>query len=377
LTDTHNHELSGLFVVSLEQAVAAPYVASRLADAGARVVKVERPGGDFARYYDGDVKGLSSYFVWLNRGKESIVLDLKQPKDLELFKKMLKKADVFIQNLMPGALDRIGISLAKLREEDPKLITCDISGYGTSGPHSHMKAYDFLVQAEVGLAEISGGKEEPGRVGVSICDIAAGMTAHSAILQALIGRHLTGEGRAIEVSLFHALADWMNVPYLQHKYGGRTIGRPGLNHPTIAPYGAYECRGGQTILISIQNEREWRRLCRDVMDQSYLLDNPKFGSNVNRVKNRVELDKIINSVFGQYNLEELIKKLENTQIAYGRLNGMEEFIEHPQNRFVDVKTPKGEIKLLSPGPLFDGSLPKLSGVPEVGQHTELIRSEFS
>ena len=261
MANSPNRDLDGLLVISLEQAVAAPYAASRLADAGARVIKVERPEGDFARGYDADANGHSSYFVWLNRGKESVALDLKQPDDLKIFKQMLSKADVFIQNLMPGALDRLGVSMADLRQADPRLITCDISGYGASGPFAQMKAYDFLVQAEVGLAQITGAPEEPGRVGVSICDIAAGMTAHAAILQALVARAKTGEGRAIEVSLFHALADWMNVPYLQHHYGGREIRRPGLHHPTIAPYGAYRCGDDRMLLISIQNEREWLRLC--------------------------------------------------------------------------------------------------------------------
>ena len=228
-------DLNGITVVTIEQAVAAPYASGKLADAGARVIKIERPEGDFARGYDADANGHSSYFVWLNRGKESVALDLKQPDDLQIFKQMLSKADVFIQNLMPGALDRLGVSMTDLRQADPRLITCDISGYGASGPFAQMKAYDFLVQAEVGLAQITGAPEEPGRVGVSICDIAAGMTAHAAILQALVARAKTGEGRAIEVSLFHALADWMNVPYLQHHYGGREIRRPGLHHPTIAP----------------------------------------------------------------------------------------------------------------------------------------------
>ena len=372
-----NRDLDGLLVISLEQAVAAPYAASRLADAGARVIKVERPEGDFARGYDADANGHSSYFVWLNRGKESVALDLKQPDDLQIFKQMLSKADVFIQNLMPGALDRLGVSMADLRQDDPGLITCDISGYGASGPFAQMKAYDFLVQAEVGLAQITGAPEEPGRVGVSICDIAAGMTAHAAILQALVARAKTGEGRAIEVSLFHALADWMNVPYLQHHYGGREIRRPGLHHPTIAPYGAYRCGDDRMLLISIQNEREWLRLCSDVLDQPDLPQNPKFDSNVHRVKNRTSLDAIMNGVFNQYSIDKIAEKLQAAQIAFGRLNDMDVFTQHPQNRFVSVRTSSGDVQLLSPGAIINGILPRLGDVPDLGQHSAAIRAEFS
>ena len=377
MANSPNGDLDGLLVISLEQAVAAPYAASRLADAGARVIKVERPEGDFARGYDADANGYSSYFVWLNRGKESVALDLKQPDDLQIFKQMLSKADVFIQNLMPGALDRLGVSMADLRQADPRLITCDISGYGASGPFAQMKAYDFLVQAEVGLAQITGAPEEPGRVGVSICDIAAGMTAHAAILQALVARAKTGEGGAIEVSLFHALADWMNVPYLQHHYGGREIRRPGLHHPTIAPYGAYRCGDDRMLLISIQNEREWLRLCDDVLDQPDLPQNPKFDSNVHRVENRASLDAIMNGVFSQYSIDKIAEKLQAAQIAFGRLNDMDVFTQHPQNRFVSVRTSSGDVQLLSPGAIVNGILPRLGDVPDLGQHSAAIRAEFS
>ena len=377
MANSPNRDLDGLLVISLEQAVAAPYAASRLADAGARVIKVERPEGDFARGYDADANGYCSYFVWLNRGKESVALDLKQPDDLQIFKQMLSEADVFIQNLMPGALDRLGVSMADLRQNDPRLITCDISGYGASGPFAQMKAYDFLVQAEVGLAQITGAPEEPGRVGVSICDIAAGMTAHAAILQALVARAKTGEGRAIELSLFHALADWMNVPSLQHHYGGRKIRRPGLHHPTIAPYGAYRCGDDRMLLISIQNEREWLRLCSDVLDQPDLPQNPQFDSNVHRVENRASLDAILNGVFSQYSIDEIAEKLQAAQIAFGRLNDMDVFTQHPQNRFVSVRTSAGDVQLLSPGAIVNGILPRLGDVPDLGQHSAAIRAEFS
>ena len=370
-------DLQGLLVISLEQAVAAPYAAGRLADAGARVIKVERPEGDFARGYDQDAKGHSSYFVWLNRGKESVVLNLKQAEDLQILKNMISKADIFIQNLMPGALERLGISTADLRSTDPRLITCDISGYGSEGPFQKMKAYDFLVQAEVGLAEITGAPEQPGRVGVSICDIAAGMTAHQAILQALYARSLSGQGRGIEVSLFHALADWMNVPYIQSHYGGREIRRPGLHHPTIAPYGAYQCGDGRQLLLSIQNEREWQRLCSDVLEQPELPKNPKFSSSVNRVANRVDLDAILNAAFGADPIDTVAAKLQSAQIAFGRLNDMDEFAKHPQNRFVSVRTSGGEMQILAPGAVVNGMLLPLGDVPDLGANTATIREEFS
>ena len=370
-------DLQGLLVISLEQAVAAPYAAGRLADAGARVIKVERPEGDFARGYDADAKGQSSYFVWLNRGKESVALNLKQADDLQILKNMISKADIFIQNLMPGALERLGLSSAELRAADPGLITCDISGYGSNGPFQQMKAYDFLVQAEVGLAEITGAPEQPGRVGVSICDIAAGMTAHQAILQALYARSRTGKGRGIEVSLFHALADWMNVPYIQSQYGGRDIRRPGLHHPTIAPYGAYRCDDGRQLLLSIQNEREWQRLCSDVLQQPDLPENPKFSSNVKRVENRAALDDILNTVFAAHSIDQLAVMLQTAQIAFGRLNTMDDFAAHPQNRFVTVRTTGGELQILAPGAVVNGVMAPLGAVPDLGANSTAIRDEFA
>lgn len=370
-------DLQGLLVISLEQAVAAPYAAGRLADAGARVIKVERPEGDFARGYDADAKGQSSYFVWLNRGKESVALNLKQADDLQILKNMISKADIFIQNLMPGALERLGLSSAELRAADPGLITCDISGYGSNGPFQQMKAYDFLVQAEVGLAEITGAPEQPGRVGVSICDIAAGMTAHQAILQALYARSRTGKGRGIEVSLFHALADWMNVPYIQSQYGGRDIRRPGLHHPTIAPYGAYRCGDGRQLLLSIQNEREWQRLCSDVLQQPDLPENPKFSSNVKRVENRAALDDILNTVFAAHSIDQLATMLQTAQIAFGRLNTMDDFAAHPQNRFVTVRTTGGELQILAPGAVVNGVMAPLGAVPDLGANSTAIRDEFA
>ncbi|ADE39117.1 CaiB/BaiF CoA transferase family protein [Candidatus Puniceispirillum marinum] len=370
-------ELDGLFVVSIEQAVAAPYASCKLADAGARVVKIERAEGDFARKYDADARGNSSYFVWLNRGKESLRLDLKDANDLAMLHRMIAKADIFIQNLMPGAIERLGFSSQSLRDTYPRLITCDISGYGSTGELSQMKAYDFLVQAEVGLAQITGAPQAPGRVGVSICDIAAGMTAYQAILQAIIARYKTGLGRGIEVSLFGALADWMNVPYLQHHYGGKTIARPGLHHPSIAPYGAYQCGDGQVILISIQNEREWKHLCTGVLGDTAIASDPRFHSNIARVENRPALDAMILSVFARHDSDAVIDLLARADIAYGRLNNLDQLASHPQSRFVTVKTSEGELELLAPGATVMGESHGFGAVPTLGEHDDTLRREFS
>jgi crotonobetainyl-CoA:carnitine CoA-transferase CaiB-like acyl-CoA transferase len=370
-------ELAGLFVISIEQAVAAPYASCKLADAGARVIKIERSEGDFARNYDADALGNSSYFVWLNRGKESLRLDLKHADDLAMLHRMISKADIFIQNLMPGAIERLGFSSQSLRDTYPRLITCDISGYGSSGEFSQMKAYDFLVQAEVGLAQITGAPQAPGRVGVSICDIAAGMTAYQAILQAIIARYKTGQGRGIEVSLFGALADWMNVPYLQHHYGGRTISRPGLHHPSIAPYGAYECGDGQVVLISIQNEREWKRLCAGVLGDATIASDERFASNIARVENRPALDAIIMSVFTHQDSDAIIDLLNSVDIAYGRLNSLDQLASHPQARFTTVKTSEGDLQILAPGAIVSGESHGFGAVPELGEHDDTLRDEFA
>jgi crotonobetainyl-CoA:carnitine CoA-transferase CaiB-like acyl-CoA transferase len=369
-------DLAGLLVVSVEQAVAAPYAASRLADAGARVIKIEREEGDFARRYDSAVDGESAYFVWLNRGKESVVLDLKDTGDQALLAAMIAKADVFIQNLAPGALKRIGFDPEELRRKHPRLITCSISGYGEEGPWQHLKAYDLLVQAEAGLAEITGEGDSRARVGVSVCDIAAGMTAFQAILQALIGRSITGEGRHIAVSLFHALADWMNVPYLQYAYGGIYPKRSGLNHPTIAPYGAYPCADGKAVLFSIQNEREWASLCENVLGDAAIATDPRFDANVKRVANRPALDAIILGAFAREPREAIIAKLEKAKVAYGRVSSLDDLKVHPQNRYMDVDTPAGRKRLLTPGALHDGEIPQFGPVPALGQHTAAVKAEF-
>src|ERR1700754_2333222 len=288
--------LSGLLVVSIEQAVAAPQCTCRLADAGARVIKVERPEGDFARQYDHVVHGESANFVWLNRGKQSVVLDLGKAKDKALLEAMLAKADIFVQNLKPGALAKLGFAMARLRKDYPRLICCSISGYGESGPYAQRKAYDLLIQAESGVASVTGGSEAPARGGVSGVDIAAGMNAYEGILEALIARGRTGQGTDISISMFDAMADWMTVPLLQHE-GGRTPQRVGLAHPSIAPYGVFKTRDGADVLISIQNDREWRVLAEKVLENPVLATNRAFATNVERVKRRPDVDGRVAAAF--------------------------------------------------------------------------------
>lgn len=369
-------DLSGILVVSVEQAVAAPYVSGRLADAGARVIKVERPEGDFARGYDHLVHGESAYFVWLNRGKESVCLDLKQAVDRDLLLSIVSRADVFIQNLAPGALDRLGLGMAELRARFPRLVTCSISGYGEEGPLARQKAYDLLVQAEAGLSSVTGNAHGPARVGVSVCDIAAGMTAHSAVLQALFARERTGQGRHIALSLFHALSDWMNVPYLQYVYGGKVPPRAGLSHPTIAPYGVYSCADGREVLLSIQNEREWANLCRTVLRNADLSTDPRFSSNNLRVANRPALERIVEGAFLTMSRDEATARMDEAQIAYGRVSTMGDLAAHPQNRTVTVETPTGPVTMLAPGSTVDGRVPAPGPVPALGAHTDAVRSEF-
>lgn len=369
--------LDGILVVSVEQAVAAPYTSSRLADAGARVIKVERPDGDFARGYDRVAKGQSAYFVWLNRGKESLALNIKDADDAALLHRVLEKADVFIQNLSPGAAARAGFGTADLRRKFPRLITCDISGYGEDGPYRDMRAYDLLVQAESGLCEVTGTPDGPGRVGVSVCDIACGMAAHAAILEALLHRERTGEGRAIKSSLFDGMADWMTVPYLHEVYGGKAPERAGLHHPSIAPYGAYTTGDGNQVVFAIQNQREWKRLCEDVLLQENMAGQPEFHDNVARVANRPALDARINTVFAELSRAEIVERLGTAKIAYGAVNNVADFAAHPQLRTVTLDTPEGELVMIAPPARVDGESPQLGRVPALDANGTSIRSEFA
>ena len=369
--------LEGLLVVSLEQAVAAPYCSSRLADAGARVIKIERAEGDFARGYDTAAKGSSSYFVWLNRGKESLVADIKNPADARLLHAILAKADVFIQNLAPGAAERAGLGSKALRDINPRLITVDISGYGPGNSYTDMKAYDLLVQAESGLAGVTGHPAGPGRVGVSVCDIACGMAAHAAILEALIARSITGKGSAIETSLFAGMADWMNVPLLYFEGTGVEPKRMGLAHPSICPYGAFALNDGSLVLISIQNEREWANFCRVVMDDADLPKIAGYESNNTRVANRDKVDAHVGSAFAALSRDEAEKRLREAGTAYGFVNTLAELARHPALRRVAVDTPNGAVSIVAPPTTRDGAMPELGPIPKIGEHSRNIRDEFS
>jgi crotonobetainyl-CoA:carnitine CoA-transferase CaiB-like acyl-CoA transferase len=337
--------LDGVLVVALEQAVAAPFATRKLADAGARVIKVERPGGDFARGYDHVVHGDSSHFVWINRGKESVVADLKNASDAAFLHRVIAKADVFIQNLAPGAAARAGFGSQALREAHPRLITCDLSGYGVSGPYAEMKAYDILVQGETGLQSVTGTPESPARVGISICDIAAGMHVYGAVLEALLLRGRTGQGSALEVTLFDAMADWMSVPYLHWVYGGRAPARTGLMHYGITPYGPFVSRDGDVVLVAVQNEREWVRLCEEVLERPELAADPRFQGNPSRIAHREEVEWSVREGLARYSTEEMTDRLRRAGVAYGRLNSVETFAAHPQLRLQEIETAEGVVRL--------------------------------
>lgn len=369
----------GLLVVSVEQAVAAPLCSCQLAEGGARVIKIERSGGDFARNYDMAVKGESSYFVWANHGKESLQLDIKDPEDAALLHRILAKADVFIQNLAPGAIDRAGFGSELLREKYPQLITCDISGYGDSGEYRDMKAYDFLVQCESGLVSISGAPEAYGRIGVSVCDIGAGMNALIGIQRALLLRERSAKNSGVKVSLFDTAADWMTVPLMHTVYGGSAPQRVGMHHPSIAPYGGYQTEDGETLVISIQNEREWRRFCEMVLDQPELMVDERFNTVNARVANRPTLDAFIGVVFSRFSRRLLEEKLRDAAIAYGAVNSVESLASHPQLRRRSVSLSSGERADLVAPPIRtsdESESDEYGAVPCLGQHNETIRAEF-
>lgn len=354
--------LEGLSVVAIEQAVAAPFASARLADAGAHVTKVERPEGDFARGYDDVAKGQSSYFVWLNRGKDSVTLDLSSEDGKSALADLVANADVLIQNLKPGALTRLGFDLERLHSENPRLISCSISGYGEDGPLADRKAYDLLIQAESGLCSITGGPSEPARVGVSLVDIATGATAHAAILEALIRRGATGQGARISVSMFDVMADWLTVPLLNHE-GGNSPQRIGLAHPSIAPYGVFQPKTGAPILISVQSDREWRVLCRDFIGDEALGTDSRFATNVARVQNRDQTDAIVAKAFAQYDAPEAAERLENCKIALATVNDMAGLSDHPQLRRITVDSPNGPVSYPAPGALFVGEQRDYGPIP--------------
>jgi itaconate CoA-transferase len=365
--------LEGITVVAVEQAVAAPFCSTRLADAGATVIKVERPEGDFARDYDANLKGQSSYFVWLNRGKKSVVIDLASDKGRAQLESLIERADVFLQNLKPGALEKLGFARERLRKDYPQLILCSISGYGDSGPYAQRKAYDLLIQAESGLCSVTGGAEAASRVGISVVDISTGATAHAAILEALFARTRTGEGADIRVSMFDVMADWMSVPLLNAE-AGKPPPRMGLSHPSIAPYGAFRSKDGKDILISIQSEREWKVFCAGVLEQPKLPEDPRFATMVDRVRNREATDKVVADLFGVLSREQLIARLDKADIAYGEVNSSADLSKHPHLRRIEVDTEGGKIAMPAPAPIVVGETRSYRPVPKLGADTSVVLS---
>jgi itaconate CoA-transferase len=358
--------LKGLTVIAVEQAVAAPFCSSRLADAGAHVIKIERPEGDFARGYDAAAKGQSSYFVWLNRGKDSVVVDLATPDGRKAMEELIATADVLIQNLKPGSMDKLGFTRERLRKDYPRLICCTITGYGDTGPYAHRKAYDLLIQAESGLASITGGPEGPSRVGVSIVDVATGAAAHAAILEALIGRSVSGEGADIRISMFDVMADWLTVPLLNAEAGNEPK-RMGLAHPSIAPYGVFRSKDGKDILISIQSEREWKVLCAKVLGNADLAADPRLANGVERVRNRAFTDQTVSDIFGSLSRDELLKRLTDADIAFAEVNTMADLTTHPHLRRITVNTPNGEVSYPAPAAIWVDAPRSYGAVPGIGE----------
>jgi len=373
--------LEGITVVALEQAVAAPLATRHLADLGARVIKIERPGvGDFARAYDTTVGGLSSHFVWLNRSKQSLTLDVKAAEARDVLSRLLTRADVFVQNLAPSAAERVSLGTGELRQKYPRLIVCNLSGYGASGPYRDKKAYDLLIQSEAGLLSITGTEEEPSKAGISVADIAGGMYAYSAILTALFMRQLTGQGTTIEVSLFEALGEWMGYPAYYTKYGGKVPARTGAAHAAIAPYGPFESGDQKRVFLGVQNEREWERFCGVVLQRRELATDPRFDSGPRRVANRRDLHVAIEEVFSRLTASEIIARLEEAQIANARMNSVQEFIEHPQlasrKRWREIDSPVGKLSALIPPVDVAGVEPVMGPIPSLGQHSDLILTEI-
>src|SRR6202022_4186631 len=365
--------LEGLTVIAVEQAVAAPFCSSRLADAGAHVIKVERPEGDFARSCDTAAEGPSSYFVWLNRGKNSVVVDLATRDGRAALEELIAGADVLLQNLKPGSMDKLGFSLERLRKDYPALICCTISGYGDDGPYAHRKAYDLLIQAESGLASTTGGPDGPSRVGVSIVDVATGATAHAAILEALVARSRSGKGADIRISMFDVMADWLTVPLLNAE-AGNPPKRMGLAHPSIAPYGVFRSREGKDILISIQSEREWKKLCADVLGQPDLPSDARFANMVERVRNRAQTDKAVGDIFATMTRDELLERLSDADIAFAEVNTMADLAHHPHLRRIEVATPAGPVIHPAPAAIVVDAPRHYGAVPGIGERAGVAKS---
>ncbi|MFD7089269.1 CaiB/BaiF CoA transferase family protein [Streptomyces sp. NPDC059896] len=374
--------LDGITVISVEQAVAAPFATRQLADLGARVIKVERPGtGDFARGYDETVRGMSSHFVWLNRGKESIALDLKRPEDASVLRRLIGRADVFVQNLAPGAAGRLGLDATTLAGAHPRLVVCAISGYGTGGPYTDRKAYDLLVQCESGAMSMTGTAEVPAKIGIPVADIAAAMYAYSGILTALYERERTGRGSALEVSMLEALGEWMGYPGYFTRYGGAQPPRSGAEHAAIAPYGPYATRDGVRVFLGVQNEREWEDFCARVLDAPRLASDPRFARNSLRVENRDALRTRIEERFAALSADEAERRLEAARIAHARLRDVAEFAEHPQlaarNRWRVVDSPVGPLDALLPPVTVAGREPRMGRVPALDADRERILAELN
>ena len=370
-----SRELDGILVVSLEQAVAAPYCGLLLANSGARVIKVERPDGDFARGYDSGADGQSVIFGWLNRGKQSVCLDLKQAPDMELMRALLERADIFVSNLAPGAVARMGLDHASLGAANPGLISCTVTGYGEDGTAAKKKAYDFLVQAESGICSVTGSPQAPARVGVPLTDLSTGLTAYSAILRALIQRGRTGQGTSLHVSMFDVMADWMNMPLLAHRYMGGGPARSGLQHSFIAPYGAFTCKDGAQVLLSVQSNREWEVFCKDVLGQPELTDDPRFRDNTDRFANRQELDAIVNTIFAKDDAATVIARLDEARIANAALNSVADLSVHPFLRNSEADFGGVDISMAGLPVPDSGGEPHV--VPALGEHTSAIRREFA
>ena len=373
--------LDGITVVSLEQAVAAPFATRHLADLGARVIKIERPKvGDFARDYDRTVKGMASHFVWLNRSKESLTLDVKHANAGEILSRLIARADVFIQNLAPGAAARLGLASTALLEKHPRLIVCDISGYGDSGPYASKKAYDLLVQSEAGVLSVTGTPETPSKVGISIADIATGVYAYSGILTALYRREKTGKGGRVEVTMLEALGEWMGYPLYYAHFSGAAPPRTGPDHATIVPYGRYQTGDGKSVMLGLQNEREWAIFCDQMLGQPGLAADPRYDTNIKRNERREEIAEFINKVFSTMTAEQVVAKLDTTGIANARINTPEEVWQHAQlkarKRWSEVGSPVGPIPALLPPATLSGMEARMDPIPEIGEHTESILGEL-